>query len=258
MKKLIFAVATLAISSAAFATNLAVRVQFQQFHWEESLDGEGKVLDEDGPLFGFDLGFTTPMNAAWALDGRVGLFAGEVDYDGQTQAGDPAETTTEYFGMSGEASARFTGKDHAGVDVDPFAGLGLRSWVRGIGTSEGDGRGYDEYWTMFYARTGLRAEGPLQGAFRWFGIAALRFPIYSENTVEIDFEDIPDEEVALEPGRQLTFDAEIGITNDRWTASLSYEQQKFDESDTEEAGPLLLFQPESEGYIASLNIGLIF
>jgi hypothetical protein len=89
-------------------------------------------------------------------------FLGEVDYDGATQAGDPVETTTEYYGLTAEWRRAGRWRSAPRWRLQPLAGLGWRGWLRRIDNSGRFSSGYDEAWNTVYgaARRGRALVGP--------------------------------------------------------------------------------------------------
>ena len=119
-KKLIiaFILAALTCSTALgderfkpFEKTGGVYIRLSDFYWDEHYDGE-KLLDETGLLYtlGVTEGGLFSRGASFAPDvyrlsygGTLEYFWGSVDYDGQTQAGQPVTTTVDYEGFRLEA-----------------------------------------------------------------------------------------------------------------------------------------------------------
>ena len=57
----------------------------------------GNLLTETGPMAQAQLEVTRPLAGGAAIAGRAHLAAGDLDYDGRTQAGAPLTTTTRHF-----------------------------------------------------------------------------------------------------------------------------------------------------------------
>ncbi len=103
---------------------------FRQFHYEETVNGA--VLDrESGALPGFnaDLRYT---RGAWFARGRIGYFAGGVDYDGQTQGGVPVLSRTDEAIFDGALVGGHRWSDLGRWSAAAYGGFGYRHWERDI------------------------------------------------------------------------------------------------------------------------------
>ncbi|HIJ80037.1 MAG: hypothetical protein OEY01_16345 [Desulfobulbaceae bacterium] len=78
---------------------------------------------------------------------------GDTDYDGSTQAGDPAYGTTDNTFFTGELNIGYTFKGY--VDVTAYTGVGYRYWDRGDIGGPGS---YSEEYSWGYLPVGVRTD----------------------------------------------------------------------------------------------------
>lgn len=238
------------------ATAAQVYVNYEQFEWtEEDTDG-GTLLTEDGPLYGIGIAGVLAAGSRTEVAGRFEAFFGEVDYDGQTQAGEPLRTTTEYYGLAGEGDVRTPFSITEAFRLEPLMGLGARGWLRRLDNSDRDSIGYDEEWLAFYGRAGVHAAYEMDDRSHIFAEAAVRLPIYNVVRYDIDFDG--GEQAVVHPGRESSFTAEAGAKIGDARLSIFYEQFVFSRSETEAVSSYFVVQPESRGSVLGLRIGLDF
>lgn len=244
----------------------------QYFTWEEFSNG-GRLLKESGVLAGFGAAvhinlLRTESAGDLTLRGRGELFGGVADYDGQTTGGGPGleelpvKTGTDYFGAKQEADVgwRFPA---APVNMEPFAGLGYRWWLRSIrnsSTHDNSGnlvrvQGYDEWWQTVYARLGVRGSHPVSGELRIFAEGGAKYPLYSRN--EADFPGVGT--VILEPGGAWSGFAEAGFRYRSFRQSFYYEGFRFSQSPAVRVRKGVgLLQPKSDSDIFGITVGWAF
>ncbi len=240
---------------AARATAAEIYVGCEHFRWTETDTAGNRLLTENGPLYSIGTDATHALGKSAELDGRVEGFLGEVDYDGHTQDGSPLFTTTQYYGLAGDLDARLPFSIAENFRLSPLAGVGARGWLRQLDNSPRDSTGYDEAWLTTFLRTGLRAAYAPREDAEFFAEAALRLPVY--NTVHYSFNfDGSSEDVAVEPGCELTFAAEAGAKFHGTRVSAFYEQLKFSRSNTATISGFDVSQPDSDGSIIGLRIGI--
>jgi len=128
----------------------------QSFDYRETVDG--RLLDQEtGWLPGLiaDLEWN---HGLWSLIPEVAWYRGQVDYDGQTQAGQPHQTDTDtqllHFGLA--AAYR--------LPIEPgqwrlTAGVHRRQWDREIRAHDGVA-GLNEYYRWYEGSLGLQLELP--------------------------------------------------------------------------------------------------
>jgi hypothetical protein len=233
------------------ATETDIYLKIENFTWKEFDDSGTQLLEESGPIFG--LGFSVKSDyttSALFVKGKGEIFGGSVDYDGQTQAGSPVKTDTDYIGFKGEGDLGLKYVVAEKSSLEPFVGLGFRWWLRDI-KSTSTVIGYEETWRSFYARLGVRGNMVFSDKMEAFAEGGLKLPIYTEN--EIDFFN-----VTLEPGNEASAFAEIGLKWTKFKASLFYEGMRFSKSDLVVSGAFIYWQPESKADIYGLSVGWVF
>jgi hypothetical protein len=254
-------------ASAARAGNFDIYAVFQDFTWKE-FDAGGQLLKENGPLGGIGFayhGVIGDESSALTMQPRIEFFGGSVDYDGQTQAGVPVMTDTNYFGFKLEFD--LGGRFGKGVAIEPFGGLGIRNWWRDINDSidvlGNPVTGYTESWTNIYGRLGLRGDVAFSQTSKMFFEAVAKLPVYNHSRAylsDIGFSD----DVTVEPGKEVSFFGEVGLKLHVFKISAFYETLRFSESNVDYTvdlftGNLVGFvQPKSEADIYGIRIGASF
>ncbi len=248
--------------------DLEVYGLIESFTWREFDDAGGQLLKESGPRFGVGGAYAHEFPNHMTLKPRVELNGGSVDYDGQTNAIPPeaVSTTTNYFGFKFELD--LGGKIRPSQDfvLEPFGGIGIRSWARDIedgNTADGSPvSGYTENWTTFYGRLGVRGEQSLGENNKIFLEAGVKLPIYTENYIDDD--NVSYESITLEPGNKPSLFAEAGVKLQRFRISAFYDSMRFKKSSTvvvydPYSGFYVgYYQPESEADMLGVRIGASF
>lgn len=240
----------LCLTLAPFARAAEIGMQALQWRWTEEDDDGRRLLEEEGPLLGLRLQGGRVVGPA-GIAGRLDAFAGEVDYDGRTQLGEPVRTTTEYYGLQAEVDAERA----RGPALIPFAGLGARGWWRRIDNTSRFSEGYDEAWLTAYARLGLRAEAVGSGNARGYVSAAAIAPFYNRVRYGLSFGDGRDD-VTVSPGRDVGMDLEAGVAWPRTRVALLYRVLPFKRSDAESVAPYEVYQPESRGTVLGVQVAV--
>lgn len=244
-----------ALLPGAWAEPVETYARVEQFQWEEFFEGE-RLLKEDGLRAGFGVRGLPLEYPTWQVAARAEATLGRVDYDGQTFAGDPVESNTDYYGMRGEVDLLLRSPNPVGFSFQPRFGIGARYWLRRIAEGDTDAGGYDEGWFMLYARLGGIVQWAIDPQTRIFLSVARRPALYNETYYSIELED--EETFSLKPGRDATWEIEAGLTVQRIRISVFYETLSFEQSNSKIVPPLELFQPESEGRIVGAQIGLLW
>lgn len=248
----------ISFSAPALAANKEdvwdIYLKVESFTWKEFNDNGTQLLKESGPIYG--LGGTAKSDVAKSvtLKFKGELFGGSIDYDGQTQAGTPVKTDTDYSGfkMEGDVGWKFMVAEKS--SLEPFAGLGYRWWLRDL-QSTSNAIGYEERWWSFYARLGIRGDHTFSTQLKAFAEAGVKLPMHTEN--EADLSVIGLSTVTLEPGNEASVFAEIGF---KWTmlkASVFYEGMRFSKSGLDNVYNAF-YQPESKADIFGVNVGVAF
>lgn len=235
----------------------SVQVRYERMEWREFDRNGNKLLKESGPRVGLLWEHET-RGATWP-DGlfRALAYLGDVDYDGQTQLGQPIESTTEYHGVQAEAAMLFPVAINALSALVPFAGAGGHSWLRRLDNTGGFAEtGYDEWWVDLYVQAGLgwRAHLTRGEAFARLGV---RYPVFTR--VEYDLT-LPDgtNDASVEPGAELNLFAECGYRAGGYTLSVYAEDSTYARSDEKTYGAVNIFQPKSEQQTIGLQFGVVF
>ncbi len=233
---------------AARETDIYLNVE--SFTWKEFDDSGKQIIKESGPIFG--LGFSGKSDIAKALTfkGKGELFGWRIDYDGQTQAGTPLKTKTDYFGFKVEGDLGWKFMVAEKYSLEPFAGLGWRWWLRNIKDTD-NAIGGKELWSNIYARLGVRGDIAFSEKAKVFAEGGVKFPIYNQNKTDIF-------DITLEPGNEASAFAEAGFKWAKLKASVFYEGMRFSKSNTVTISDGQVWQPESKADIFGVNVGVAF
>ena len=247
-----FAAALFLSTHRAMAQNV-VYGQVQAFEWQEYFPDGSLLLEEDGILYG--LGYRSDFFVApdMSFVGRADVFVGEVDYDGQLIDGTPFRSKTDYAGVKLEGDIALHLRLAPDVDLKPFAGLGIKSWVRELG-ADSPANGYDEYWYTVYGRLGLSLDLQVHPGVTYFADAGIRIGIDNRNDSEI----VKYEQgtLHLDPEEETTAFVELGMRYFNLYASILYEEWEFGQSPAE--GNPAFLQPRSTSDGLLFTLGLIF
>lgn len=236
----------------------------ESFIWKEFDASDKQLLKESGTILG--VGF---INESYikglTFKGKAELFGGTVNYDGQTQAGTPAQTDTNYFGLKVVIDIGGNLVVSEKLSIEPFAGFGYRSWIRDI-ESKGDVYGIKEDWTSFYIPMGIRGVYTYPKHLRTFVESGLKLPLKNSNRVDLG--SIGGPAVTLEPGNEISVFAEVGLKWKILKASIFYEGMRFSKSDTVTISywdfstltkyTFQFWQPESMADMFGMNVGIVF
>lgn len=253
----------------------SLRGGLEYFRWQELDQGGSQLVQEKGPRLGLTVGFDnlTRRSPGVLLGAEGRLYGGEVDYDGETvETGQPVNSETRYLGGRLEAlvGSRLSAALGARVDLDLVATLGGEWWLRSIRDSRlSNGTrvsGYDEYYTVVYAKLGLGPVWQLEGRqIRLRG--GIKYPVYTKEVVDtssIGFED--DAELEPEP-RVAAYASLTTDLSERPSGTLFlngfYEGYRFGDSDPDvirrRDGVLVsVYQPRIRSDVFGLELGWRF
>jgi hypothetical protein len=249
----------------AAADQAVIYMSIDSYTWKEFHDDGSLLLKESGPLVGVGITFQHEFSDHITLTPTAEIFGGTVDYDGQTQAGIAATTDVNYFGLKlvGDVGKKI--KISKQVFIEPFFGLGLRTWIRDIndGTTAGGMTtyGYREGWVAWDARLGMRGGIDITQGSRLFAEALLKLPLYNRNTAYLSEKNLGSD-ITMHPGKETSLYAEMGMQISRFRGSLFYEGLRFSKSDdvitTDGVYIYTSWQPKSEADIYGLKLGMAF
>lgn len=239
----------------------------QYFQWKENWGGR-EVVKESGPLFGFGAGIDvnllqTEASGALKLKGKLEMFGGDVDYDGEITSSNPAfdgipvNSDVVYFGMRQEMDLGWRLPLKA-VAIEPFAGIGYQWWMRDISDAATLARngvplavnGYTEWWDTAYCRLGARGRYDVSDQLRFFAEAGAKYPFYTENSADYPFYGT----VTVKPEGDWSAFAEAGFRYKRFRTSFFYEGLRYSRSAGVPISPTtVLLQPASESDIFGIS-----
>jgi hypothetical protein len=258
---------------------LFVGPSIEYFRWEE-FSGGSKLLTEQGPRFGVDGTIVldllkTGEAGSLSFKGKLGLFGGVVDYDGQTQPPNslPVKTDVTYVGAREEVAIGWAFPAGDGR-IEPFAGLGYRWWLRDLQDSTAfdpalsGGRGgtvvvsgYTEEWESVYTKVGMAFSHPLDGSWQLFAEAGGKYPFYNTNTVDIALAG----KKTVRPEPRWSAFAELGARYKRFRPAVYYEGYRTGQSEVVDTGlvnargnRIGIFQPRSDEDVVGVSFSYCF
>ncbi|NOZ25966.1 MAG: autotransporter outer membrane beta-barrel domain-containing protein [Nitrospirae bacterium] len=235
------------------AADSDIYLKIESFTWTEYDDQGTRLLKESGPIYTIGSSVRSDLSGALFLGVNAELFGGTVGYDGQTQAGVPVETDTDYTGFVAEGDLGWKVHLRGKATLEPFAGLGYRWWRRDIKDTV-SAIGYEETWWSLYARLGAQGEYAYTEKVTVFGKAGLKIPVITEN--EVDLSIIGLSTVKVEPGNVTSVFAEAGVKWTRFEAGLFYEGMRFSKSDPVTVGGAQVWQPETKADMFGIKLGM--
>ncbi|MGI9321756.1 MAG: outer membrane beta-barrel protein [Thiogranum sp.] len=159
-----------------------IGVGHMHFDLKEFNRQDDKLVQESGWLPGIDATVSAEMNPLQARI-RAAYYAGDIDYDGQTQSGAAIDSSSdqEIWDISALAAYRLPFSSTPRTAL--YAGGGYRHWQRDI-QSVGSISGLDETYHWWSAQTGLNLEWR-RGADLW--VLDGRLTRTLNPRVEVDF-----------------------------------------------------------------------
>lgn len=233
-------IATMSSASAEFGFRTGV----EDFRWQEFNGGGSRLLEESGRRYRFGIDWRIPLQRPeFLLEFQGSIYVGQVDYNGQacTLSGScvPFRSDTTYSGGQIEALLVSRFGQIAGGEL--IVGGGIDNWRRDIRGHSGVS-GVAEDWTVFYLLGGGGAHWRAESA-RFNLRGGFKYPFYT-------YEDPDSTPVTLEPKGRLSFFARF-VANfttahgPQWGIGVYYDSYRFDESDRQRTGSVIVWQPES-------------
>ncbi|MBI5451764.1 MAG: hypothetical protein HY940_10455 [Gammaproteobacteria bacterium] len=156
----------------------------ETFLWQEFSSSGGRYLQEQGARLVLDAGVERVLNSGDRLQLGGHAYFGNINYDGQTQAGVPALSTTNYLGGQLYLS------DHRPLPLSwhtwqpgLLAVLGLDQWSRIIAdTVDQNGQpvgGAEEVYRILYSDLGLTLQQTGASSHHLTISAGLRLPLWT-------------------------------------------------------------------------------
>jgi hypothetical protein len=136
---------------AVLRAEVGMSLGVEYYNLTETLENQGELVDETGPRYVLGVYWKQERPVGWSgrYDGE--FYTGNVDYDGETQLGDPYQTTTEYLGTSQEATLVRGWSLSNNHHIQAMGTLGME-WFRRTIVNGGD---QVEDFRILYARLGL-------------------------------------------------------------------------------------------------------
>lgn len=269
MKIIATVLVSLVLAAPAFASSLlrlensSLYTFVDYFDWREYGSSQERLLKERGPFFGVGTELLLDLHARKLLTKtKAELFGSIVSYEGQTmfsfadpkKSERPVNTDVDYVGVRLEQDLRWRFPLQS-FSIEPFAGVGVRWWLRGLHDSTAydtdnvpfTAAGYTETWRSVYTTAGVRGEYRHRSDLNFFLEGGARYPFYVSNSV--DFADL-----TLRPKGEWAAVGEVGAHYKRLRVSLHYEG--FEVSASPAVAGFL--QPQSSSDLFGAKIGLSF
>lgn len=256
------------VAQASEGAGFSISAGVEQFLWREFNQSGRELVEESGQrysvAFAYDNLRRLNPGAVYSFGGK--LYAGAVDYDGETQISSiPVQSTSNYFGVQFDALGgfRFAQRLHG---LDLLAGGGVDIWLRSIDDTYspvvGPVSGGDEDYFTFNAKLGLGYFHEM-GKARHYLQVGVKYPFYVYEYAYVSSSD----DLILNPKGRLSVFAkyqwEFGIAaRQHWGLALYYDSYRFDQSDPErvvEFGvPAWYVQPQSHQDTYGLQVSYHF
>ncbi len=228
----------------------ATRFDYREF------DDSGRILDKElGGIPGVSLKVGQRFTA-WEWETSGSYHYGRVNYNGQTNLGNPYSTRTdESIGDISLRLGRWFGDRYPTM---PYAGIGYRRWDRNI--LPGGVNGLFESYRWKYLWLGLRQSfAPQQNSSQFTLDVGLLKPIKPE--MHIDFKGTYSVSPVVYPeskvGVRVLLTSSIALSrNTRMSLEPFYEYWKLGRSPTVYSGPINLYEPASTTSNLGLNLKL--
>lgn len=234
--------------------NMRVAFQLQQFTWKEYSENGVRLLEESGSLYGLHMAGEGYGRSCVTAGGtyKLNVYGGRVNYDGETQAGNPVKTKTDYLGMEANVNLALRAMPADSLYIKGFVGPAIRLWRRDI-NSKAYVSGYVEEWYNFDGRAGVGLDYFFLADFNLFMEGGYKIPFMTRENV--DWSKFGVGWVALEPDQIFSPFAEVGLSWNCLFVSGFYDSLRFDKSDIEQQHGYYLYQPESQADIWGVNAG---
>lgn len=221
------ALALMSFSASAEIRGVTASTGVESWTWAEYDARGGQLLKEHGVVPFAEFGYTLPGNGV-SHNFTAKLAAGSIDYNGQTQAGAPLDTTTRYQSIKLDYSLAYR-LPTTEVALNAVGGVGFEMRTRDIHnpllrmTQRED-------WHTLYGKAGL--ETPLPAKAGAYGGAGVVFPIYtSEDAHLTDFGAANNP--TLRPKSDIGLYAKVGYRfNERVSIQGTYEGLRYRASDS--------------------------
>ncbi|NWO04424.1 MAG: hypothetical protein HLX50_01570 [Alteromonadaceae bacterium] len=231
------------------------------FDYQERSSSGGRLNTEQGMLPGVSLELSQPFGEhGWiALSGD--WYSGEVQYDGQTQAGRSLHTQTDTRLLVTDLTIAGPGLEAYGMTISPLARAGYRQWQRDI-LPTSFSTGLEERYRWYELGVGVSACKGLvnSSAGRWCGeLWALHG---ADGRVEVNLREIdagqPELRLGSRPGGRMRLSGQLGSVTVRLFAHFWKFGSSGEQAVDRPGGRLLVEEPASRSWLAGLGLGVRF
>jgi hypothetical protein len=238
------------------AFEITPRVGWRYFTWTEFGPNGAALLTESGSLLvvGVDPRIAFGPKKRFFVDAGTSSYFGKVDYDGQTQNGDPYKSKTGYFGLELAPTAGYVFSVSRRFQLTPTGGLGFEYWHRDL--DDGGPHGYDEKYTVFRIQAGLRGTYLLNRDVGFYSTLQLKIPVSISESVHLGARGVGQPlDVNLSPGISPAILIEGGSTiRGVVDVALYFETWTLTKSNLDKG----FLQPDSTRQIFGIRVGHSF
>lgn len=274
---------TSSLCAAAPAVTVGLSGGLESFRLKEFDNGGARLLSEAGYRYvttafldnvgKYDL--QTPL----LYHAEVSAYWGQVDYDGQSQSVDPAQSNlplssqTDYQGGRGEAMAGYRFPVPGGIRaIELMGGMGVDVWSRSIHsatTSNGTlVSGIKEIYNAYYGKAALGLSNLFTSTWRNHVEFGVKMPFSISETINLSKVGY-DSDLTVYPGNSYSLFAKLllepppkGNKPGNMVIKLYYDGFRFDPSKTKTVGHngslVYVWQPETHMDIFGLQLGYRF
>lgn len=200
-----------AVKAQSETVGLELGIELSQFDYQEFDLQNKKLLREHGFMPGIHIA-TKHTGTAFTTIFLFQLFDSTVDYDGETQAGNPLFTTSKERITNFELSLQPIIKHIGSLQPGMSLGIGFREWRRGIQATP-TAIGLDENYRWQYRKFGMSVKWRNSAAWSVGINAEFLQPIHP--SIEVDIQGYDKTTLALDPKQsyRISFPVEIQAPN---------------------------------------------
>lgn len=247
------------LTGAAQAIEYRLEASLAAYRWVEAA---GLVTPkETGPMItvgGWVSGAPSVRNPDLRFRGEMEFFSGWMAYDTAFLTAPTVDVSTHtfYLGSRQEGGVGWRFGD-AAASIEPFVGLGLRSWLRSI-QSNSSVDGYPERYRMIYGRIGLRGVRTVGGT-GFYGLASLDPLLWAREDIDLT-DTIYNETLTVKNGRQVGWTVETGLRFKTAEVGIYWRATRLGESNLVSCNVSAggCYQPRSDQDLVGLKLGFGF
>jgi hypothetical protein len=215
------------LQASVLRAEVGMSLGVEYFSLGEHLQDQGDLVDEAGPRYMMGVHWHQDRHEGWIGRYEGELYTGNVDYDGQTQLGEPFQATTQYLGTSHEGSlARaWALQNHHRIEVRGSLGL---EWFRRSIVNGGGGDQKEDFQILF-TRLGLGYSAPPLHGFSVDG--GIKYPVRVQENAHLESLGLASNPTLRPKGRMSLYASMEYRFYRELRLRLYYDSYRFDTSD---------------------------